>query len=218
MPLDDAADRLAEAQRLLQDSQTLASISKVLSARLDKQSIIEVVCNAARLLTEADGACIILREGEMVYYSQENAIAPLCAGQRFPIGKCISGWSMLNRTPVVIEDIHSDPRIPIAYYQGTFVESLAMMPMQPENPCGAIGVYWGRRHRANERQLLLLETLADLASTAIASAELFEEAKAARAQAERHADALQKQADLIDQSSDALLIWELEGGITFWNR
>ena len=27
-----------------------------------------------------------------------------------------------------------------------------------------------------------------------------------------------KQAELIDQSSDALLIWEIEGGITFWNR
>jgi PAS domain S-box-containing protein len=27
-----------------------------------------------------------------------------------------------------------------------------------------------------------------------------------------------KQAELIDQSSDALLIWEIKGGITFWNR
>jgi PAS domain S-box-containing protein len=49
-------------------------------------------------------------------------------------------------------------------------------------------------------------------------AELLEAANAARLEAERHADALQKQADLIDQSSDALLIWELGGGITFWNR
>src|SRR5437868_3714194 len=49
-------------------------------------------------------------------------------------------------------------------------------------------------------------------------AALLEAANAARLEAERHADALQKQAELIDQSSDALLIWELGGGITFWNR
>ncbi|MFL6214182.1 MAG: PAS domain S-box protein [Blastocatellia bacterium] len=218
MPLDDNADRLAEAQRLSQDSQRLASISSALSARLDKPGVIEVACNAARQLTEADGACVILREGDLVYYSQEDAIAPLWAGQRFPIDNCIGGWSILHRAPVVIEDVHSDSRIPLDYYRNTFVKALAIMPMQPENPFGAIGVYWSRRHRADERQLKLLETLANLASTAIAHAELFEEAKAARAEAERHADALQKQADLIDQSSDALLIWEIEGGITFWNR
>src|SRR5690348_5588170 len=50
------------------------------------------------------------------------------------------------------------------------------------------------------------------------AADQLEEAQAARAQAERQAEALQKQADLIDQSSEALLIWEIEGVITFWNR
>ncbi|MFL6276161.1 MAG: PAS domain S-box protein [Blastocatellia bacterium] len=49
-------------------------------------------------------------------------------------------------------------------------------------------------------------------------ASLLEEAHAMRREAERRADALQKQADLIDQSSDALLIWELGGGLTLWNR
>src|SRR5436305_11260367 len=49
-------------------------------------------------------------------------------------------------------------------------------------------------------------------------ASLLEEAHAVRREAERRADALQKQADLIDQSSDAMLIWELGGGLTFWNR
>jgi PAS domain S-box-containing protein len=218
MPLDDAAEQLAEAQRLWQQSHMLASISRALSARLNKAGVIEVVCEAARQLTEADGACVILREGDLVYYSQESAIARLWAGQRFPISNCISGWSILHRAPVVVEDVYADSRIPLPAYQTTFVKSLAIMPMQPENPFGAIGVYWGRRHRASERQLKLLETLADLASTAITNAELFEDAKVARAQAERHVEALQKQADLIDQSSDALLIWEIEGVITFWNR
>jgi PAS domain S-box-containing protein len=218
MSLNDPADQLAEARRLWQESRALAAVSKELAARLDKQAVIETVCNAARRLVGADGACLILREGEFVYYSQENTIAPLWAGQQFPINNCISGWSILHRSPVVIEDIYADERIPIAYYRPTFVKSLAIVPLRPENPFGAIGVYWGHHHRATARQLELLETLADLASTTLANAELFAEANAARLQAEGHAEALQKHADLIDQSSEALLIWELGGGITFWNR
>src|SRR5690349_16314077 len=116
MPQDDAADQLAEAKRLWQESQMLASISRALSARLNKAGVIEVVCEAARQLTQADGACVILREGDLVYYSQESAIARLWTGQRFPIGNCISGWSILHRAPVVIEDVYADPRVPVPAY------------------------------------------------------------------------------------------------------
>jgi len=42
---------------------------------------------------------------------------------------CISGWTMLNRQPAVIEDIYADPRIPADAYRPTFVRSLAMVPI-----------------------------------------------------------------------------------------
>ncbi|HKP84541.1 MAG TPA: PAS domain S-box protein [Blastocatellia bacterium] len=199
-------------------SRELASISKMLSTLLDKQAIMEAVCRSARELTGADGACFILREGETVHYSREDAVAPLWAGRHLPITNCVSGWSMLNRAPVVIEDVYSDERVPAEHYRPTFVKSLAMMPINRGNPIGAIGLYWGRNHRATEEQLSLLESLADLTSIALANADLFEEARRARADAEGRAEELQKHADLIDQTYDALFVWELGGRITFWNR
>ena len=39
----------------------------------------------------------------------EDAIEPLWKGQRFPLGQCISGWAMLNKRSVAIEDIYVDP-------------------------------------------------------------------------------------------------------------
>jgi PAS domain S-box-containing protein len=200
------------------ENKKLAPVSKELSAKLDKQAVIEVVCRAARDLAQADGACVILREGEHVHYSREEAIAPLWAGQRFPITNCISGWSILHRAPAVIEDIYSDERISADYYRGTFVKSLAIAPIQQHSPVGAIGVYWARRHRATGRQLDLLETLADLAAVAFTNADLFDEMKSARLKAEAQAEELRNQAELIDQSYDALIVWELGGAITSWSK
>jgi PAS domain S-box-containing protein len=202
----------------IDENKKLAAVSKELSAKLDKQAVIEVVCQAARDLTQSDGACVILREGELVHYSREAAVAPLWAGQRFPITNCISGWSIVHRAPVVIEDVYSDARIPVDSYRSTFVKSLAMMPIQQDDPIGALGVYWARRHKATERQLDLLGTLAELAAVAFVNVQLFDEMKSARFEAEAQAEELRKQAELIDQSYDALVVWELGGAITSWSK
>jgi putative nucleotidyltransferase with HDIG domain len=125
-----------------------------------------VVRQAARRLTGADGATFVLRDGCHCYYADEDAISPLWKGQRFPMESCISGWAMLNRRPVVIEDIYQDDRIPHSTYEPTFVKSLAMVPIRTLDPIGAIGNYWAVRHRPRQDEVDLLQALAD--STAVA--------------------------------------------------
>src|SRR5689334_23270228 len=83
-----------------------------LSLSRNLETVMRIVRNTARELTCADGATFVLRENDMCYYADENAIGPLWKGQRFPIQACISGWSMLNRMPAVIGDIYADSRIP----------------------------------------------------------------------------------------------------------
>jgi diguanylate cyclase (GGDEF)-like protein len=126
----------------------------------------QIVRTAARELTGADGATLVLRDGNQCFYVDEDAIEPLWKGQRFPLEACISGWAMLNRRPVVIEDIYADARIPHDPYRPTFVKSLVMVPIRSIDPLGAIGIYWATRHRATELQVGLARALAD--STAIA--------------------------------------------------
>jgi GAF domain-containing protein len=138
----------------------------------DLDSIVTILGDAARDLTGADGATVILREDEQCYYAQENAIAPLWRGQRFPIGSCISGWCILRRQRVAVPDIYADPRVPHDPYKATFVKSLAMVPIRPEEPIGAIGAYWATHHQASEAELDLLQCLGDSASLAIANASL----------------------------------------------
>ncbi len=44
-----------------------------------------VVRHAARELTGADGATFVLRDADKCFYADEDAIAPLWKGQRFPM-------------------------------------------------------------------------------------------------------------------------------------
>lgn len=144
----------------------------------------EIVRRAARRLTGADGATFILRDGEQCFYADEDAIAPLWKGRRFPLTACISGWAMLHREPVVIEDVYVDARIPHEAYRPTFVKSLVMVPIRTERPLGAIGVYWARERRASTFEVRELQALADSTAITIENLTLVDELRTACTAAE----------------------------------
>ncbi|HEX4872483.1 MAG TPA: GAF domain-containing protein [Nevskiaceae bacterium] len=151
---------LAGMQRLLRAVQEL-SMARQLS---EVQAIVRV---AAREMTACDGATFILRDGTLCHYADEDALAPLWKGRRFPMEACISGWAMLNREAVSIEDIYQDPRIPHDAYRPTFVKSLTMVPIRQLDPIGAIGNYWAAPHQASAEEVALLQSLADATSVAL---------------------------------------------------
>jgi signal transduction histidine kinase len=145
-----------------------------LSLARSLDEVMQVVRLAARDLTGADGATFVLRDGNLCYYADENAIAPLWKGKRFPMETCISGWAMMNKHSVAIEDIYQDSRIPQDAYRPTFVKSLAMVPIRTKDPVGAIGNYWANQHQPTSQEIELLQALADSASIAIEHVQLIE--------------------------------------------
>jgi diguanylate cyclase (GGDEF)-like protein len=153
VPAGEALNALAEAAQGLSRATTMPDVQRV-------------VRTAARRLTAADGATLVLRDGDECLYVDEDAIEPLWQGMRFPRDACISGWSMLHGEAVAIEDVYADDRIPHDAYRKTFVKSLLMVPIVAREPLGAIGLYWARRHLASESEIALLRALA--ASTAVA--------------------------------------------------
>lgn len=172
-----------------------------LSLARDVATIQDIVRRAARRLTGADGATFVLRDGDRCHYVDEDAIAPLWKGQRFPLEACISGWSMLHRQPVVIEDIYADERIPHDAYRKTFVRSLLMVPIRTLEPVGAVGNYWASHHRPTSTEVELLQALANATAVALENVRVFSELEArVRARtaeleaANRHLLAAQQQA------------------------
>lgn len=155
-----------------QSMEYLLQVVQDLSLARDLNRLMEIVRQAARTLTGADGATFVLRDGDQCYYAEEDAIEPLWKGSRFPLRACISGWVMLNRQPVIIDDIYADPRIPVEAYRPTFVRSMTMVPIRAKNPVGAIGNYWARQYRPDRLQVKILQALADTTSVALENVQL----------------------------------------------
>ncbi|MEZ6022716.1 MAG: histidine kinase dimerization/phospho-acceptor domain-containing protein [Hyphomonadaceae bacterium] len=154
-----------------------------LPARRTNFAVAAIVRTAARQLTGADGVSVVLKKGDRVHYVDEDAVGPLWKGQDFPIEACISGWAIMNKQTVVIEDITGDPRIPLAAYQPTFVRSLAMAPVGLPDPIAAIGAYWATMRRPTDDEVQALETMARAASVAMENVRLRRELSEALAEA-----------------------------------
>ncbi len=109
---------------------------------------------------------MIRLEGDRCHYVEEDAIAPLWKGQKFPAVAFISGWSMINRQTVVVPDVRRDDRIPYELYAGTFVRAVAMAPIRKE-VVGAISAYWSRPYQPTQWEVETLEALTEAALTAV---------------------------------------------------
>ncbi|MFB2968882.1 diguanylate cyclase domain-containing protein [Aerosakkonema sp. BLCC-F183] len=164
-----------ETRRYYRGMEQLVTVVQELSLARNLDTVMAIVKQAARELTGADGATFVLRDRNMCYYAEENAIAPLWKGQRFPMNICIGGWTMLNRQPVQIEDIYADTRIPYQAYRSTFVKSLVMVPIRTLDPIGAIGNYWAKRHQPSPEEVKLLQALADTTAVALENIQVYAE-------------------------------------------
>ncbi|HEY1164105.1 MAG TPA: GAF domain-containing sensor histidine kinase [Chitinophaga sp.] len=163
---------------MVSDNQTmkcLVTAVQEMSLARSLEGVMRIVRSAARRLTGADGATFVLRDNGMCYYADEDAIAPLWKGQRFPMEICISGWAMLNRRPAIIEDIYEDSRIPVDAYRPTFVKSLVMVPVRSMDPIAAIGNYWAHKHIPTEEEISLLQSLADITAVNMENVYIYKE-------------------------------------------
>lgn len=146
-----------------------------LSLARDLDGIAAIVRHVARVLTDADGATFVLREGEQCYYKDEEAIGPLWKGQRFPLGACVSGWVIEHRQAAVIPDVYQDARVPQDAYRPTFVRSMVMVPVRVREPIAAIGIYWARPHTPAADDVALLQALANAVSVAMENVQVYQE-------------------------------------------
>jgi signal transduction histidine kinase len=141
----------------------LVTIIHALSQVRTQDEIMKIVHAAAREFTDADGATFILKENGVSQGTDDDAIEIT-----------ISGWAINQKKAVAISDIEQDSRIPIDLYRPTFMKSLLAVPIQQDNPIGAIGTYWTDHHIATSEEIALLQALANAAGVALENVKLLQ--------------------------------------------
>jgi len=182
----------------------LVGVVQALSQARDLDAIVALVRDTARSLTGADGATFVLRDGDHCHYVDENAIAPLWKGRRFPMSACISGWVMGEGRPAVVADVYRDPRIPVGAYRPTFVKSLAMVPIRRSAPIGAIGNYWAEHRHPTAEEVAVLQALADTTSVALENAQLDAELRESLEELRSREARIQTQRDALEVFAQSL--------------
>lgn len=185
---------------LVKANATLVDIVKQLSLARSVDGIVDIVRRGARQLSRADGATVVLRDGDKCHYVDEDAIQPLWKGRKFPMSACISGWAMLHRQSAVIPDIYADSRIPHDAYRETFVKSLVMVPIRAAAPIGAIGSYWAQHHQSSDDEVALIQALADSTSLAFENVAMVDGLERAVAQRTRELEEANKELEAFSYS------------------
>lgn len=159
---------IADEQSRSSSDTAHTAVQDICAAR-DLEPLMRATRKWARRLTGADGVTFVLRAGDSCYYADEDAIAPLWKGQRFPLHACVSGWVMTHREAVLIPDIYVDPRVPHEAYRPTFVKSMLMVPVRRADPMAAIGAYWRTERAPTAAHVQTVELLAEAAAVGLAS-------------------------------------------------
>lgn len=154
------------------------------------EDIVELIRTSARRLIGCDGIAMVVRDGDLCHYIEEDAVGPLWKGRKFAMTDCISGWTMLHKQTAVISDTAKDTRIPAHLYRDTFVQSLVMAPVGLEHPIAALGAYWSEVYQPSDYEIETVETLARATATALENARLVSALSRALAQAELARDEL----------------------------
>jgi diguanylate cyclase (GGDEF)-like protein len=173
------SDPYAQPEALRSIGHLVEAVQK-LSVALTLDEILAIAGAASRLLTGADCATIILRDGDESYYALDDSHSPQLRGCRFPSEYSVSAWVMLHHLPAIIPDLSQEatqkanqgPRIPAEMVQPTGMRSLTMVPIRAHNPIGTIGNYWSFPHRPTPEQVQLLQALADSTAVAIESTQI----------------------------------------------
>src|SRR3954454_9311960 len=170
-----------------------AVAAAVLPAEEDFAELLRSIVVVARAIFGAQASSVLLFEegtDELVFAAVANEREQHLVGRRFPSSQGVAGWVLSARTPLVLEDVRSDPRFSrdVAENTGYVPKGLMAVPLLHEDePLGVLQVL--DRPERSKFSLAEMELLGLFATQAALALQLLRKARRARAALEGDADA-----------------------------
>lgn len=158
------------------------------------RTLLQSIVNVARAIFSAKAASIFLLDeeaDELVFEAVSGEGSDRLVGQRFPSSTGISGWVLVSRQPLVLEDVGADPRWSREAAESTGYVPRGMMSVPLLYEERALGVLSVLDRPANARfSLVEMELLGEFANQAAVALELLLRGRRARMALEGQGDDL----------------------------
>jgi len=175
---DSPNDRCAVLARRIITLEQLLAISQRLNSTLEMRSLLLQIVEAARELTEADGASILLVEGPhtLRFAASCGPSSPHLIGTEIPTENSLAGWVVQHRETAVVEDALSDPRLYAIQNVNISLSIVAVPLLFGERVIGVLESLTQQEcRRFTSQDVETLEVLASIAAVAVENTRLFQQ-------------------------------------------
>jgi GAF domain-containing protein len=180
-----AIDRAQQSQRRIEELERLNEVSRSVVRVLDlEQVLVRILRDANQMLDVETGSVLLVDEetGELVFRLSVQEGRTVHISQRLKVGQGVAGWVAQHGEPLLVRDVHQDPRWYGDVENGFSTRSILCAPLKIDEH--VIGVLQALNKKGplgfTDRDLALLSAFATSATVAIENARLFAEARQAR--------------------------------------
>jgi signal transduction histidine kinase len=181
--------RLADQARELA---TLLSVQQAITSRLDRQEVLQMIADGARQLISSLHAGVYLLDGDMLrlaVLSLDPTVVrqtTISAGYSIPLSQSVGRIAIETGKPILIPDVHNDPRVYQAVLLRTHIRSYLAVPlMAGGQPIGLLFASDKLNGTLTSNDERILTLLASSAVIGLENARLYEHAEETAALAER---------------------------------
>lgn len=166
-----------DLQQTITSLEKLIQISRKLNSTLEMRPLLQQIVDEGRELTHADGASILLMEGEQsLRFAAASPQSEILDMTEVPLEGSLAGWVVRNREMAIVEDAQSDPRHYKIQAMDTTQSIIAVPMIFGDQVIGVLeSLTTKARYRFTRQDMETLETLASIAAVAVQNARLFEQ-------------------------------------------
>ena len=163
---------------LRNDTERLAAIiatqRAIVMAEPDQESVMRLIIERSRKLTNADGAAVEMVEGEELVYHAVSGEAQGHVGLRLQVSSSISGECVKRKEILRSDDTETDTRVDQEATRQTGARSLIVVPLYHlQEVVGVLKVFSTRVQAFNNRDVDTLQLMAGLIAAAMSHAAEF---------------------------------------------
>ncbi|MGC8863156.1 MAG: SpoIIE family protein phosphatase [Armatimonadota bacterium] len=170
-------DLIRLADRKIQELSLLNQVSDAMSSTLDLDTLLDIALEQSLAAVGADAGSLMLvgeETGRLEIVAARGLPQELIESTSQEIGKSIAGWVAEHGESVLVTDAHKDERFDMPFFRDSITSS-ASVPLKSKNQIiGVLNVNTVRSSRQfDERDLELLQTIANQMAVAIENARLY---------------------------------------------